>query len=89
MSGYRYVGASYEQGHRLGGPAGGALVRSAEAAARHAAADALVLARRALEADALDEALALLVAAGLEAGQAQEVGWPWLLPARDENGVDL
>lgn len=86
MSGYRHIWTSYQQARQLGGPSGDALRRSAEQTARHAADDAMVLARQALEAESIAEALSLLVAAGLEAGQAQEVGWPWLFPACNENG---
>lgn len=80
MSQYRYVGRSYSQGRRLSGPAGAALMGSAETAARHAAADALKLGQWALEADTAAEALGLLVAAGRAAAEAQEIGFPWVLP---------
>lgn len=77
----RHIAASVHQAHEIGGAAGRALERAAEASARDAAATALCLARQALAADDLHDLLVALVCAGHEAYQALEVGWDWALPS--------
>ena len=88
---WRHVGESYRLSRRVGGRIGRLLERSAEASALEAAAAALELANEALDVAAqgrMGAAMTLLNRAGIEAGQAIEVGWPWVLDEpRDKGGA--
>lgn len=86
---WRHISASVRLSHQIGGPIGLLIARSAEASAKEAADHALELAREALDVAAqgrLGTAMGLLSLAGSEAGQAIEVGWPWVFDDHQDDG---